>query len=75
MFLELWWRDRQVGLGDRRFGGREAVDEAIYKIDGVEQATASFKAGLVTALINPEKTNRAALEEALKMKQVELKAP
>ena len=51
-----------------------AVYETIYKIDGVEQATASFKDGLVTARINPEKTNRAALEEALKMKHVELKA-
>ena len=52
-----------------------AAYEAIYKIDGVEQATASFRDGFVTALINPEKTNRAALEEALKMKRVELKAP
>ena len=52
-----------------------AAYEAIYKIDGVEQATASFKDGLVTARINPEKTNRAALEEALKMKRVELKTP
>lgn len=50
-----------------------AAYEAIYKIDGVEQATASFRDGLVTALFNPEKTNRAALEEALKMKRVELK--
>ena len=50
-----------------------AAYEAIYKIDGVEQATASFRDGLVTARINPEKTNRAALEEALKAKHVELK--
>ncbi len=49
-----------------------AAYEAIYKIDGVEQATASFRDGLVTALFNPEKTNRAALEEALKMKRVDL---
>ncbi len=49
--------------------------EAIFRIDGVEQATASFKDGLVTALINPEKTTRAALEEALKKKNVTLKAP
>ena len=51
-----------------------AAYEAIYRIEGVEQATASFKDGLVTALINPEKTNRAALEEALKMRRVELKS-
>ena len=49
--------------------------EAISKIDGVEQATASFKEGLVTALIDPAKTNRAVLEEALKKKNVALKAP
>ena len=51
-----------------------AAYEAIYKIDGVEQATASFKEGKVTALIDPLKTNRTALEEALKKKQVELRA-
>lgn len=49
-----------------------AAYEAIYKIDGVEQATASFKDGKITALIDPQKTNRAALEEALKSKRVEL---
>ena len=52
-----------------------AAYESIYKIDGVEQATASFKDGLVTALIDPAKTNRAALEEALKKRQVTLKTP
>ena len=50
-----------------------AAYEAVYKIDGVERATASFKDGLITALINPEKTNRTALETALKMKGVTLK--
>ena len=49
--------------------------EAIYKIEGVEQATASFKDGLVTALTNPELVNRAALEEALKKKGVALMTP
>ena len=49
-----------------------AAYEAIYKLPGVEQATASFKAGLVTAWIDPTQTNRAALEEALKKKGVEL---
>jgi copper chaperone CopZ len=52
-----------------------AAYESIFKIDGVEQATASFKDGLVTAMIDPEKTNRAALVEALKKRQVTLKAP
>ena len=50
-----------------------AAYESVYKIDGVEQATASFKDGLVTAFVNPEKTNRAALEAALKARGVTLK--
>lgn len=50
-----------------------AAYEYVAKLDGVEQATASFKNGLVTALIDPEKTNRAALEDALKKRQVRLK--
>lgn len=49
--------------------------ESIFKIDGVEQATASFKEGRVTALIDPTRTNRAALEEALKKRNVTLKQP
>lgn len=47
--------------------------EAISKIDGVEQATCSFKAGKMTALIDPEKTSKAALEEALKKRSVTVK--
>jgi len=49
-----------------------AAYESIAKIDGVEQATASFKDGKVTALIDPAKTNKAALQEALKKAQVHL---
>lgn len=49
-----------------------AAYEAIYRLDGVEQATASFKVGLVTAWIDPAKTDRAMLEEALRKKEVEL---
>ncbi len=52
-----------------------AVYETIYRIDGVEQATASFKEGLVTAWIDPQKTDRAALEDALKKRGVTLSAP
>ena len=52
-----------------------AVYETIYKIDGVEQATASFKEGLVTAWIDSKNTDRAALEEALKKRGVTLSAP
>jgi hypothetical protein len=46
---------------------------AIYKLEGVEQATVSFKEGRLRALIDPTKTNRAALEQALKKAKVELK--
>lgn len=43
-----------------------AAYEAVARIDGVEQATATFKdGGKVTALIDPTKTDRAKLEEAL----------
>ncbi|HEX7898354.1 MAG TPA: heavy metal-associated domain-containing protein [Planctomycetota bacterium] len=49
--------------------------EVIYKIEGVEQATASFKAGRVTARVDPAKTSRDALIEALKKRQVAIKAP
>jgi copper chaperone CopZ len=52
-----------------------AAYEAIFKIEGVEQATCSFKAGMMTALIDPEKTNKGALEEALKKRNVTLKTP
>ncbi len=47
--------------------------ESVSKIEGVEQATASFKESRLTALIDPEKTSKAALEEALKKRNVTLK--
>src|SRR6185437_12602160 len=52
-----------------------AAYEAIYRLEGVETATASFRAGRVTALIDPEKTNRAKLEAALKQRGVGVKSP
>ena len=52
-----------------------AAYEAIYRLDGVETATASFREGRVTALIDPAKTNRATLEAALKKRGVDVKAP
>ena len=42
-----------------------ALYEIVYRLDGVEQANASFKSGLVAAWIDPAKTSRAVLEEAL----------
>ena len=50
-----------------------AAYESVYKLDGVERATASFREGKVTALIDPEKTDRAKLEDALKKRGVTLK--
>jgi len=50
-----------------------AVYEIIYRLKGVEQATASFKAGNATALIDPEQTDRAAIELVLKERGVKLK--
>ena len=47
--------------------------EAIYRLPGVEVATASFKVGLVTALIDPEKVDRPTLEAALKQRGVQVK--
>jgi copper chaperone CopZ len=52
-----------------------AAYEAISGIDGVEQATASFKEGRITALVDPTKTDRAKLEDALRKKGVELGKP
>jgi len=46
--------------------------EAVAKLDGVLQATVSFKEGRVIALIDPAKTDKAALEAALKKAQVQL---
>ena len=48
--------------------------DSICKIDGVDRATASFKLGLVTAWIDPTKTNLAALVAALKKRDVDVKA-
>jgi copper chaperone CopZ len=47
---------------------------AVYKLEGVEQATASFKEGKVTALVDAAKTDRAKLEAALKQRGVTLPA-
>jgi copper chaperone CopZ len=52
-----------------------AAYEAVFRLDGVETATASFREGRVTALIDPAKTNRTRLEAALKQRGVDVKAP
>src|SRR5262249_52651778 len=52
-----------------------AAYEAVANIDGVYQATASFKEGRVTALFDPTKTDKAKLEDALRKKGVQLRKP
>jgi len=49
-----------------------AAYEAVFRLEGVEQATASFRDGLVTAWIDPEKTERSKLETALKQRNIQL---
>lgn len=49
-----------------------AAYDAIYRLDGVEVATASFRDGRVTALIDPAKADRAKLEAALRQRGVTL---
>jgi len=50
-----------------------AAYESISRIEGVERATASFKEGRVTARVDPAKTSREALIEALKKRGVTIK--
>jgi hypothetical protein len=64
--------DIKVGLLDCK-GCRFAVYLAVAKIDGVDHATVS--PDTLSAWIDPAKTNRTALEEALKKDQVPLLAP
>ena len=52
-----------------------AAYEIVAKIYGVEQATASFKDGRITALIDPKRTDRAKLEDVLRQRGVTLMRP
>lgn len=63
----------KVGLLDCK-GCRYGAYLAIAKLDGVERATVTPE-GLLTVSIDPAKTDRAALEAALKKVRVELLAP
>ena len=47
----------------------------VFKLPGVERATSSFKAGKVTALIDPKQTDRTKLEEALRKGGVDVLPP
>jgi copper chaperone CopZ len=50
-----------------------AAYEAVYQLEGVERATASFREGRVTALIDPARTDRAKLKAALQRRGVTVK--
>lgn len=52
-----------------------AVYEILARIDGVEQATASYHDGLATAWIDSAKTDRATLTTALKDRGVHFPSP
>lgn len=73
-----WERLKEVriavaGLDCR--GCELAAYETVAKLEGVEQATASFKTGQVTARIDPAKTSREALVAALKKRNVAVREP
>ena len=50
-----------------------AAYEMVARIDGVEQATVSFKEGQITALIDPKKTAKTKLQESLRQRGVTVK--
>ena len=52
-----------------------AVAQIVYQKPGVKQARADFKTGLLTAIVEKEKFDRMAAEEALKQQGVLLKSP
>ena len=52
-----------------------AAYEAVARIDGVVQATASFKEGRLTAWIDPSKTDRATLADTLRKRGVDVVEP
>lgn len=52
-----------------------AAYEAVAALDGVTRAVVSLKGGKLAATIDPEKTDRAKLEEALKKKGVKVGKP
>lgn len=66
--------DINIGLLDCK-GCRYAAYLAVAKIDGVEHATVSSEKQTLSAWIDPAKTNRTALEDALKKEQVPLPVP
>lgn len=64
----------RVGVLDCKACGL-GVYWAVNNIKGVEQTTVSLKDGLVTAWIDTEKTDRAALVKTLKSREIHVKDP
>jgi hypothetical protein len=52
-----------------------AAYEIVANVEGVYQATASFKEGKITALIDPAVTDQSKLEDALRKRQVDVGKP
>jgi hypothetical protein len=52
-----------------------AAYEIVANLEGVYQATASFKDGKITALIDPTVTDQSKLEDALRKRNVDLGKP
>ncbi len=52
-----------------------AVYETVFKTDAVAAATAEFKQSRITALIDTNRTDRAAIEAALKKRDITVKKP
>jgi hypothetical protein len=52
-----------------------AAYESLAQVEGVEQATASFREGVAVAWIDPAKANRMALEKALERRGVTFAQP
>ena len=50
-----------------------AMHSFLINQPGVEQAVPNMKEGTIAVLVDPTKTNQAALEEALKKREVQLK--
>ncbi len=61
--------DIKIGILDCR-GCRYGAYQIIAKIDGVEHASVNAETSTITAWIDPAKTNREALEAALKKSQI-----
>jgi len=63
-----------IGILDCKACGLAAY-ECVAKLDGVEWTVVNYREGRVTALIDPDKTDRGKLEDALRKLGAQVKAP